>query len=810
MSSPSLIETAKRWLQAGYSVIPVSQDKRAYSKWNPLRIRPYQIQYVERVFSDPRAKFVAVVCGYGGLMCFDFDADKNKIAKEPLNLYDDFYQPWRDTAESLDVIPLTQATRSGGTHAIITTEKPVGNIKLAEVEATPDPKTNKPRRHATIETRGEGGYFLIYEDLDPTKIPFVDDSKFQIMLEAAADLTKVTTAEHTFEQTQEKRKSSGAKATAAKDGLLGWFNSQNDLEDILKRNNYRKVRDKYIAPDSTSGNAGVFLFSDENGQKMCFSHHGDALGDGHAHDAFDCFKILEHYGNFESALSEVKKIHDATRFNFSEGSRAREGGIFLASNSTNNVTDDKRFVPPYLASNQNLASNNLHLMPTAPFDAKGGEQIETTSQTEKLDLMPTSARDTRAREGDMQYMHVPIKKWGERDLPPAVQWLVHHLFQDNAENLLAGEPGVGKSWISGDLAVAVATGSHFLDRPTQQGSVLVINFDDPSESLPRLFAERSARGRGYDFADLPIYYWQPDEKHAYPPFGIITPDVFEFLIEQISLIKPRLIIVDAFVSAFPGLDGNKGQDAIQAFEALRQLRSHASKPCSLVLLDHTPKATLQDSKRRGVSGSQQKHAKTRTVHIVRSVDPGDVGGDDVLEWEVFKANAAPRQDKFGIDREMNTIFNTAKLTTRDLPQTGSGLTTRTAEAAITYLKSVPGVPVLRSDLLREVIKLTGASKRSATRALYSSEFADHPGVQKSEPMGRGGQISFSWIGIEQATESFYSKLRRLIEAGEWDKDAQIILDTYKRADQGDQDALDALDAYLSLPEIRERLTVINS
>lgn len=842
MNKAELIAVAKRWLQAGYSVIPVSSNKRAISAWAENQVRPYQLDQAERAFNDPRAKQVAIVAGHNGIVAFDFDPDKRGVAIHPFDIHTDYYEPWlASVTTNLGIKPAEQNTPSGGVHAIIRTQNPVGNTQLARVPAKPD--EGKIQTHATIETRGAGGYFVLYDhNLDPSSIPEVSDAEFQAMLEIAAELDSVPDAPDDQQAAQKARAATSAPgkkvtANATTEGNVGWFNRQVPLEDVLKKYGYRRVHRKWLSPSSSSGNAGVTIFKDDNGLELCYSHHGDALGDGHAHDAFDTMKILEFGGIFEAAIGYVRELKadsaSTARFTFtpsadSESSRAREQFFKEATNRENTVTDATTICGHPLATNGEVATKEPDLWPNQPEAGhkskeagnpvqdtltltgakasphlwpEGGHKQSGPSSTQKTDLWPTE--QTASGKSFLQ-------RWADRAQPPPVQWLVHHLIQDNAENLLAGEPGVGKSWISGDLAVAVATGSQFMDRHTQQGSVVIINFDDPSESLPRMFAERAARGRGYDFNELDIYYWQPDEKRPYPPEGIITPDLFEKLLEEMARLRPRLIIIDAFSSSFPNLDGNKGPDAIRAFEAMRQLRIAAGSHCCLVLIDHTPKATMQDSKRRGVSGSQQKHAKTRTVHIIRHVDPGDVNGDDVLEWEVFKANAAPRQEPFGVDRNMDSLLSTAKLSTRPLPQTGSGaMYDRAAKAAITYLRSRAGDVVQQQDLLNEVVSVANVSMRTARRGLRSNEFLDHPQVQRVELGGRGNPIAYSYEPEEGASRlSLYDQLRELVfspQPGMSINGIDTIREAFTLAEAGDDDARDRIDAYLSREEVRDFL-----
>jgi RecA-family ATPase len=923
-----LVTTARRWLQAGYSVIPVSSNKRAYQEWKPYQVRPYQLDEVERTFSDPRAEKLAIVCGYGGLFCFDFDPDKDGIAAEPFDLEGDFYRPWADTAEGLGVELRHQPTPSGGRHLLMVCPEPIGNQKLARVKATPGPD-GRVRTHTVIETRGAGGYFLLYDlGLDPHSIPSITDEQFQALLEAAVLLDRAPETAESHQAAQQRR-GGGKAANATREGLVGWFNERYKTSDVLERNHYRRVHHKYLAPSSTSGNPGVTIFTDSAGLELCYSHHSDELGDGHAHDAFDTMKLLEFGGNFEAALGHVKQLKDGDRYSFGQvkaspppkeaweasasrpvekdfaaamrngltvyleddhygfsvpcptdlkarvlahhktlidwtdgsvgatgetakaflyyywrllnsdihkriqetlpfinsvgASRARyEASENLSTNRGKPVRDATTICAQPMSTNTKMSTNNDDLSSNSHEEMstnhtpvpdgktgkiRGAKNDLSSNHEHKLNGASSSQkRDLSSNSPQHQGFEV-IRKWGERDKPAPVQWLVHHLIQDNAENLLAGEPGVGKSWISGDLAVAVATGSTFLERHTQQGPVLIINFDDPSESLPRMFAERAARGREYDFGDLPLYYWQPEESRPAPPEGIITPAVFEFLLEQCSLIRPRFIIVDSFSSAFPGLDGNKGPDVLRSFEALRQLRVAAGKPCSILLVDHTPKATLQDSKRRGVSGSQQKHAKTRTVHIIRHVDPGEVNGDDVLEWEVFKANAAPRQEPFGIDREMDGLLNTAKLNVRPLPKSGQGAKNdRAAKAAVTYLKSRAGEFVSRQDLLKEIISMANVSMATARRGLHSNELIDHPQVRLVEMGGRGNPTGFMYEPESDSRVSLFDQLREALQADATkDKRYDPLREYYRRADQGDDDAKDAIDNYLARDEVRQWL-----
>lgn len=90
-------------------------------------------------------------------------------------------------------------------------------------------------------------------------------------------------------------------------GPIGKFNSRHTCQEILERNGYERdarrcyapVVARYRRPGSTSGLAGVAVFDDGT----CYSHHADALNDGHSHDAFDVYRLLEHDGDLQRALT---------------------------------------------------------------------------------------------------------------------------------------------------------------------------------------------------------------------------------------------------------------------------------------------------------------------------------------------------------------------------------------------------------------------------------------------------------------------------------------------------------------------------
>ncbi|WP_169737063.1 DUF3987 domain-containing protein [Deinococcus pimensis] len=103
----------------------------------------------------------------------------------------------------------------------------------------------------------------------------------------------------------------------AGDSIIDKFNRQHHPREILERHGYRRIGvDRWLCPGSTTGSPGVKLLPDvsRGGYPQVFSNHGsDPLNDGHAHDAFSVFKILDHHGDLTAAVRTARALLDASQ-----------------------------------------------------------------------------------------------------------------------------------------------------------------------------------------------------------------------------------------------------------------------------------------------------------------------------------------------------------------------------------------------------------------------------------------------------------------------------------------------------------------
>jgi hypothetical protein len=93
------------------------------------------------------------------------------------------------------------------------------------------------------------------------------------------------------------------RQVGAHSNVIGKFNATYGCIAVLERNGYRRKGKRWLAPSSSTRIPGVVVLGDK-----VYSHHAsDVLNNGHAHDAFSVFTILEHQGDLQAALKTASR-----------------------------------------------------------------------------------------------------------------------------------------------------------------------------------------------------------------------------------------------------------------------------------------------------------------------------------------------------------------------------------------------------------------------------------------------------------------------------------------------------------------------
>jgi hypothetical protein len=284
------------------SLIPVNARKKpALKEWKPYQKNRASREQIEGWARRPYVAGFAVICGKvsDGLIILDFDVAG-------------FYERWAALAGELVLVLPIQRTGGGGYQVGFRCGLPLKNDDLAWA-----PANNTMGREIAIETRAEGGYAVLplsfchlaekrgkrhqhpYKVIrgDFANTPLITNEQAQTLIDIARSLDEMPVTKKQMQTAPLSPKSNGG---AGGSGVIGAFNAFYEVGAILSRNGYQPRGNRYLAPDSTSGDPGVYIFEDTG---RCYSHHtNDPLNDRHSHDPFSVFCLLEHGGDVRAAV----------------------------------------------------------------------------------------------------------------------------------------------------------------------------------------------------------------------------------------------------------------------------------------------------------------------------------------------------------------------------------------------------------------------------------------------------------------------------------------------------------------------------
>lgn len=103
---------------------------------------------------------------------------------------------------------------------------------------------------------------------------------------------------------QQKPRPSMGRSGSDLPAVIPLFNESHDLATLIEAHGYERKGDKWLCPQSTSGDPGVTI-----SEGKLYSHHSsDPLANGHRNDAFDVYCILEHGGDQKAATKAAARM----------------------------------------------------------------------------------------------------------------------------------------------------------------------------------------------------------------------------------------------------------------------------------------------------------------------------------------------------------------------------------------------------------------------------------------------------------------------------------------------------------------------
>jgi hypothetical protein len=321
--STTIHEAAEAAIRAGLSVIPVDPDTKrplgAWAQWQ--QERPKDAGHING------ARAIGLVGGIvsGGLMCIDIDAKYDLTGK----LIDDYTKFIEALAPGLIDKLLQQWTHGKGLHLIYRTAKPLKSMKLAERPATEEELSKKPehKEYTLIETKGEGGQFLIapspgYELIgEITDIKTISEDEQEILLNAARSFNQVKD-----NRSEYKTKDGGEIA-------FDDFNRSADVPAIMERNGWKVCGNRgdtvyFSRPGKVRGISASWNHIPGRLYVFTSSSEFDAR---HVYTPFAIIAILEYGGDFKAAARSLRAQGYGSK---PQGANVQSEGVKLITGRT--------------------------------------------------------------------------------------------------------------------------------------------------------------------------------------------------------------------------------------------------------------------------------------------------------------------------------------------------------------------------------------------------------------------------------------------------------------------------------------------
>ncbi len=190
-----------------------------------------------------------------------------------------------------------------------------------------------------------------------------------------------------------------------------------------------------------------------------------------------------------------------------------------------------------------------------------------------------------------------------------INWIVDGIIPKESASIIAGYPGSGKTFILADLALAVSSGTKFLNKfETEQGRVLVID----EENSPQLMAHRFSGLINGKSLEKPPPTLRIALGHG---FRFDSSEYVKKLENILDDFRPSLVIVDSLIRVHNG-EENSSSEMSKIFGRVKSLMQKYE--ISFVFSDHFRKpGTNISSAGASLRGSTDKWAFVDTLWSVK-------------------------------------------------------------------------------------------------------------------------------------------------------------------------------------------------
>jgi hypothetical protein len=185
MSKHIKLDQGKLLLSAGYSLLVAGENKIPSHPWAELQKTQWTTPELERAIQIPDIWRYGYCTGFNDVFVIDIDLKVLPIERRA-PFFNEFMSFARDSIMGFDDRVSIHRTVNQGYHLTYRTKTDMGNMKLAVPTVTGMKKEGKSKVEALIETRGRGGYCVVYDECvngtDYTAIGHLDDEEHETLL----------------------------------------------------------------------------------------------------------------------------------------------------------------------------------------------------------------------------------------------------------------------------------------------------------------------------------------------------------------------------------------------------------------------------------------------------------------------------------------------------------------------------------------------------------------------------------------------------------------------------------------------------
>jgi len=277
----------------GFSVLFADDSKRPIGSWKALQTTPFTKDELELAYNNPKNALAGIITGFNNLEVIDIDLKVFSSLKEQNDFWNEYLQFLKDNIDEFENKFVIYKTKNKGYHILYRCEKVVGNTKIAKV---------KDHQEAVIESRGIGGYVVVYENQQS----LLNYSEIQEISIEDRDILWSVSKTYNYVEEIESKKLEPKESIESQISPWNDYNDKTSIFDVIGDDFkiIRELNDKYIIKrhGGTSPHSGYVY---KNSNCMFLFSTGTIYPNEKLISAFSAYTFKNHNGDFKLAASDL-------------------------------------------------------------------------------------------------------------------------------------------------------------------------------------------------------------------------------------------------------------------------------------------------------------------------------------------------------------------------------------------------------------------------------------------------------------------------------------------------------------------------